>query len=117
MKIPKKPVDWFGASKDELMKLPRYVIAEVGRALNVAQNGGLASYAKPLRGFKGAGVLEIVVRHQGSTFRIVYTTLLRDRIWVLYSFQKKSKAGISTPKPDLEIVRSRLAALLERQGR
>ena len=114
--LPKKPVDWFGSSKDELMKLPKFVIREVGRALNVAQSGGLAAYAKPLRGFKGAKVIEIVVRYQGDAFRTIYTTVLRDRIWVLYSFQKKSHQGISTPKPDLEIIRSRLNALLERHG-
>lgn len=117
MRSPTKDVDWFGPAKDELMKLPKSVIREVGRALNVAQRGDLATYAKPLRGFKGAAVVEIVVRYQGSAFRTIYTTAIRDRIWVLYSFQKKSTRGISTPKPDLEIVRSRLAALLERQPR
>lgn len=116
VQIGQKPVDWFGSSRDELLRLPKFVIREVGRALNVAQNGGLAAYAKPLRGFKGAIVIEIVVRYQGQAFRTIYTTVLRDRIWVLYSFQKKSKQGISTPKPDLEIIRNRLQALLERQG-
>ena len=116
VKAPSKEVDWFGSSKAELLKLPKAVVREVGRALNVAQHGGLAAYAKPLRGFKGAAVIEIVVRFQGQAFRTIYTTVLRDRIWVLYSFQKKSTHGISTPKPDLEIIRSRLQALLERHG-
>lgn len=112
-----KDLDWFGNSKDELTRLPKVVVQKVGRALRIAQEGGIATYVKPLRGFRGAAVLEIVVEFQGNAFRTIYTTILKDRIWVLYSFQKKSSRGISTPKPDLEVVRTRLAALLERQGK
>lgn len=33
---------------------------------------------------------------------------LGDDIYVLHSFQKKSTSGIKTPKPDLELIKTRL---------
>src|SRR5256885_7096620 len=36
---------------------------------------------------------------RSSTYRAVYTVRLAGRIYVLHVFQKKSKAGIKTPKP------------------
>lgn len=117
MELVQRDLDWFGTARDELKRFPPAVVQKVGRALRIAQDGGLAKYAKPLRGFRGAAVVEIVIRYQGNAFRTIYTTTLKDKIWVLYSFQKRSSRGISTPKPDLDVIRSRLSALLEGQGR
>jgi hypothetical protein len=63
---------------------------------------------KPLRGFGGAGVLELIDDHRGDTYRAVYTVRFATRIYVLHAFQKKSKRGIATPKRDLELIRERL---------
>lgn len=117
MDLRQSELDWFGSAKEELRRFPPAVTQKVGRALRIAQDGGLAKYAKPLRGFRGAAVVEIVIRYQGNAFRTICTTALKDKIWVLYSFQKRSTQGIATPKPDLDIVRARLTTLLERQGR
>ena len=45
----------------------------MGFALRRAQDGGKHVDAKPLKGFSGAGVLEIVEDDDGSTYRGVYT--------------------------------------------
>lgn len=82
----------------------------MGRALDAAQRGDKAPNAKPLRGFGGAGVLEIVDDHDGDTYRAVYTVRFAEAVYVLHAFQKKSKRGVATPKRDLDLIRWRLAA-------
>jgi phage-related protein len=64
--------------------------------------------AKPLKGFKGAGVLEIIDDFQGDTYRAVYTVKFEYAIYVLHVFQKKSKSGIATPKQDVKLIQKRL---------
>ena len=88
--------------------LPVDVRGDVGQALYVAQRGDKHADAKVLKGFAGAGVLEIVARHDGDTFRAVYTVRFSTAIYVLHVFQKKSKSGIATAKKDIELVKSRL---------
>jgi phage-related protein len=61
-----------------------------------------------LRGFGGAGILEIVEDHSGDTYRAVYTVRLAGRIYALHVFQKKSKAGAKTPKSEVDLIKSRL---------
>src|SRR5258706_16451411 len=80
----------------------------MGYALYQAQVGLKASSAKPLRGFGGAGILEIVEDHQTDTYRAVYTVKFSDLVYVLHAFQKKSKKGTATPKPDIDLIRRRL---------
>lgn len=105
---PPKPVRWAATSKKDLRNFPREVQAVIGRALLVAQFGFKAENAKPLKGLGGAGVLEIVEDHDGSTYRAVYTVKFQDAVYVLHVFQKKSKRGIATPKRELDLIRSRL---------
>ena len=64
--------------------------------------------AKPLKGFAGASVLEIVEDHQGDTYRAVYTVRFSQAVYVLHAFQKKSKTGTATPKADIDLIRRRL---------
>jgi len=80
----------------------------MGYALYQAQLGLKTASAKPLRGFGGAGVLEIIEDYQSDTYRTVYTVKFRDLIYVLHAFQKKSKKGIATPKPDIDLIKNRL---------
>lgn len=103
-----KPVVWIGNTKADLTSFPEDVKDAIGYALYIAQRGGKHSDAKPLRGFGGAGILEIVEDHAGDTYRAVYTVRLAGRIYVLHVFQKKSKTGIKTPKAEIELIRSRL---------
>ena len=103
-----KPLHWIGASYDELCELPAEVIHSFGYALYIAQIGGKLHNVKPLKGFTGAGVLEIVEDHDGDTYRAVYTVKFAERVYVLHAFQKKSKSGIKTPKATIDLIRKRL---------
>jgi phage-related protein len=116
MQIPPpdaKPLKWVGASRDRLSEFPDEVRKEMGYALYLAQIGLKAPKAKPLRGFGGAGVLEVVEDFDGDTFRAVYTVKFRGIVFVLHVFQKKSKRGIRTPKTDIELIKARLKAAEE----
>ncbi len=90
--------------------MPDDVIDVFGFALHLAQAGKKHDQAKPLKGFGGAGVLEVVEDHLGDTYRAVYTVKIADAVYVLHCFQKKSKQGIETPKHDLDLIRERLKA-------
>jgi len=103
-----KPVVWIGSSKDDLIAFPEEVAGAVGYALYEAQKGNKHPNAKPLQGFGGAGVLEVVEDHDGQTYRAIYTVRLAGRIYVLHVFEKKSKRGIMTPRSEIALVRARL---------
>jgi phage-related protein len=91
-----------------LKSFPDDVRRAIGFALYQAQIGGKAVSAKPLSGFGSAGVLEIVQDYYSDTYRAVYTVTFSDFVYVLHAFQKKSKKGIGTPKPDVALIRARL---------
>jgi phage-related protein len=103
-----KPVRWIGSSKEDLSGFPPNVRRRVGGAPWEAQIGRKAPYAKPLRGYRGAGVLEIVDDFDGDTFRAVYTISFAEAIYVLHAFQKKSRRGIATPKNEMDLINRRL---------
>jgi phage-related protein len=103
-----KPVHWIASSRKDLRKFPKPVRTTVGQALFDAQTGKKHPDAKPLKGFGGAGVLEVIEDDSGSTYRAVYTVKFAGVVYVLHAFQKKSKAGIKTPAEEIEKVRARL---------
>lgn len=103
-----KDLFWIASSKDDLSSFPKAARYEMGFALEPAQRGGKSPDAKPLTGFKGAGVLEVVDDHRGDTYRAVYTVKFKDALYVLHAFKKKSKSGIATPKHHIELIRDRL---------
>lgn len=106
----RKGLVWMGQSRKNLCEFPDDVRQVMGYALDVAQCGGKHPDAKPLKGFSGAGVLEIVEDFDGDTYRTVYTVKLKHAVYVLHAFQKKSTKGIETPKPDIDLIKSRLNA-------
>ena len=108
MNGPEKPLEWIGSSYKDLLALPADVRRRFGYALSLAQHGDQDDAAKVLKGFGGAGVLEVVEDHMGNTFRAVYTVRFAEAVFVLHCFQKKSKSGITTPKADMNIIRERL---------
>ncbi len=103
-----KPVFWVGSSRNDLRAMPDGVCRGIGQALYTAQQGGTDRSAKPLKGFGGARVMEIVERDASGAYRAVYTAQFAEAIYVLHVFQKKSKRGIATPKPDIDLIRRRL---------
>ncbi len=81
------------------------------RALAVAVEGRMADHVKPLKGFDGGGVMEIVLRCRGDAFRVVYAVKIGKDLWVIHAFQKKSTQGIKTPQYEMDLVMERLKRL------
>ena len=104
-----KPVRWIGTSFRDLRSFPSSVRSDIGHAIFTAQEGKIDPAAKPLKGFAGASVLEIVASHHGNAWRAVYTVRFQNAIYVLHVFQKKSTKGIATPTREIELIRQRLA--------
>jgi phage-related protein len=108
-----KPVHWMASSLKDFRAFPDEVQDTMGYALYLAQIGERHEQAKPLKGFGGASVLEIVEDHDGETYRAVYTVKLAGAVYVLHAFQKKAKRGMATPKQDMDLIRQRLKAAME----
>jgi phage-related protein len=104
-----RPVTWIGSSRRDLRAMPPEVRRNIGQALYTAQQGMTDPAAKPLKGFVGTRVMEIVERYRADAYRAIYTTHFANAVYVLHVFQKKSKRGIATPKPDIDLIKSRLA--------
>ncbi len=106
--IPReKPLHWVASAKKEFQLFPPEVQAEMGYALGLAQLGAKHPNAKAWKG-EGPGVLEIVEDHRGDTYRAVYTVRFVGAVYVLHTFQKKSKTGIKTPQQDIKLIGERL---------
>ena len=103
-----KPVRWVGSSRKDLKAFPKQVQADIGYALYTAQMGDTDPAAKPLKGFGGTKVMEIVDRHDTNTYRAVYTVRFEDAVYVLHVFQKKSRRGAETPKAYIDLIKKRL---------
>jgi phage-related protein len=109
-----RPLIWRGASKTDFAAFPLTVQREMGYALFLAQMGERhATMAKTLKGFGGGTVVEVKESHEGNAYRAVYTVRYAEAVYVLHAFQKKSKTGIKTPKPDLNLIEKRLQDLIE----
>ena len=102
-----KSLKWIASSKRDLLAMPDAVQDVFGYALHLAQVGGKHPDAKPLQGFLGAGVLEVVEAWQGNAYRAVYTVRFEKAVYVLHAFQKKSPSGIRTAKRDVDLVADR----------
>ncbi len=104
-----RPIVWIGSSREDLRDFPAAVRGDIGKALYAAQQGYTDPAAKPLKGFGGTRVMEIVDRHDTNTYRAVYTAQFVDTLYVLHAFQKKAKQGRATPRREIELIRRRLA--------
>ena len=113
MAVQPKSVIWVGSCHDSWLKFPDEVQDVMGYSLHLAQCGDKADNVKPLKGFKGASVLEIVDSYNTDTYRAVYTVTYQEAIYVLHAFQKKSKKGISTPANEIKLIEQRLKAARE----
>jgi len=108
-----KPIWWVGRSKDAFEQFPHEVQEGMFYALKVAQWRGKAPSAKPLKGFRGAGVLEIVENRGGDAYRAIYTVKFKEAVCVLHAFQKKSKRGIRTSRRETRIIEANFKGLIE----
>jgi phage-related protein len=103
-----KRLHWVSSSKKCLDDFPDDIREEIGYTLYLAQIGDKGINAIPMVGFGGASVLEVIIDDCGEAYRSVYTVRFPEAVYVLHAFQKKSRHGISTPKPDMNLIRSRL---------
>jgi phage-related protein len=108
-----KEVVWIGSSLEDLKSFHDSVKQTMGFALFQAQRGGKHVQAKVLKGFKGSGVVEVVEDYDGDAYRMMYTVRFSDAVYVLHSFQKKSKRGIETPRREMQTVEARLKIAAE----
>lgn len=102
-----KPLVFVGSSRKDSKFLPDEVHDLIGRALLDVQFGRKPPGSKPLQGFGGAGVLELVADFAGDAYRAVYTVRFAKMVYVLHVFQKKATHGISTPKHEIDLIRAR----------
>ena len=100
--------DFIGSSRRDIREFPEEVKNDIGYALHEVEKGGKPESAKPLKGFGGAGVLEIIENFHGDTYRAVYTVKFPKVVYVLHCFQKKSKHGIKTSQHDIDLIKQRL---------
>ena len=100
---------WIATSREDLKTFPEEVKDVMGYALHLAQVGEKHPDARPLKGFSPDGVFEVRDDHATDTYRVMYAVKLKTAIYVLHSFQKKSKRGVATPPKEMELVRRRLA--------
>lgn len=107
-----RPVGWIKAAQKDFQAFPSAVRDRVNAALTMAAQGAKADIAKPLKGV-GAGAMQIAVRYRTNAWRVVYVAEVAGSLWVLHAFQKKSKIGVRTPKPDIDLVKERLRRLRE----
>jgi len=103
-----KKIDFIGSSRRDIREFPEEVKEDIGYALFEVQKGGKPASAKPLKGFGGAGVLEIIENFEGDTYRAVYTVKFSKVVYVLHCFRKKSKHGIKTPQKEIDLIKQRL---------
>ena len=103
-----KDLVWLASSRRDMSELPKAARRTFGVALFAAQRGETPPMAKPLKGFGGAGVLELIDDDRSGTYRAVYTVRFSTAIYVLHVFQKKSKRGIGTPAHEIDVIRERL---------
>ncbi len=108
IQLAPKPLLWAGSSRKDMRGLPPAVRRSFGLWLFAVQCGEMPPAAKPLKGFGGPGVIELIEEDRSGSYRAVYTARFRDAVYVLHVFQKKSKRGIATPAHDIAVIRQRL---------
>jgi phage-related protein len=108
-----KELIWIGSARRDMRALPKGVRRAFGVALWAVQTGETPPIAKPLRGFGGAGVLELIENDEGGTYRAVYAVRYATAVYVLHVFQKKSKRGKATPQQEIDLIDKRLRRAAE----
>ena len=96
-----------GSSRSNISEMPQEVKGSFGFRLLELQQGGTPLDMKPLPQF-GGGVFELRDSFDGNAYRTVYVVSLGKALYVLHAFMKKSKSGIGLPKPDKELIETRL---------
>ena len=108
---PKEPTRWVGSAQKDFGRMPEDIKDEFLASIKIAERGGKADNAEPMKGFPGGKVIDIKGDYDDNcTYRCVYTIQFPQVIYVLHAFKKKSNQGIATPEADMKTVRVRLKA-------
>jgi phage-related protein len=107
-----RAINWVKAAWKDFQDFPKDAQDKAATALTFVAEGAKPDIAKPLAGF-GSGVWELAIRSRGDAYRVVYALQINDDIWVVHAFQKKSKQGIATPKPEIDLVKERIKRFKE----
>jgi len=107
-----RSVYWIKAADKDVRKFPKAAQEIIHDALAIAAEEQKADIAKPMKGL-GVGVFEIALTYKTDAYRTIYAVQLGEDMWVIHTFQKKSKTGIKTTKPDIDLVKDRLKRLKE----
>jgi phage-related protein len=78
-----------------------------GLRLYELQQGKTPLDMKPLTQF-GVGVHQLRESFDRNAYRLIYVVNLRQALYVLHVFVKKSRSGIGLPKPDAALIQLRL---------
>ena len=103
-----KPIRFLGDSLKSLRQFPEDARQDAGYQLDQVQRGKQPTDFKPMPSV-GKGMEELRVWDDTGTYRVIYLARLKDAVFVLHAFQKKTRA---TSKRDLEIANSRYAELM-----
>lgn len=112
MSLITRPVAWVKAAQKDFEIFPKDVQLRMRRALTIAAEGQKSDIAKPMKGL-GSGVFEIALKYRTDAYRAIYAVQIEEVVWVIHAFKKKSKAGIKTPKQEIDLVRQRIKAVKE----
>lgn len=102
-----KPIHWVGTSYKDLLEFPVEAKRDAGYQLHRVQNGLAPEDWKPIQSV-GPGVKEIRISEEGNAFRVMYVAKFSGKIYVLHSFQKKTK---KTRSQDINIAKIRYKAI------
>jgi phage-related protein len=97
-----KALKFIGSSLDDLRNFPDEARRAAGFELRAVQNGLDPSDWKPIQSV-GPGVNEIRIHALGE-WRVIYIAKIRDAIYVLHAFQKKTQ---KTSRNDIDLARKR----------
>jgi len=97
-----KPLKFVESSLDDLRDFPEEARRAAGFELRALQDGFEPRDSKPMQSV-GQGAKEIRIHVLGE-WRIIYVAKIRDAIYVLHAFQKKTQ---KTSQRDLDLARKR----------
>jgi phage-related protein len=104
-------IHWEGDSREVLAGFPEDIRADLGFALFEMQQGKKTSMPARRMGSIGAGVFELKDADERAWYRVIYLSATDNVIYVLHSFEKRSR---KTDRRDLRIAEERLSKVLRR---
>ena len=103
-----KSVEFIGSALDDLRDFPLSARREAGYQIDKVQHGEEPDDWKPMKTI-GTGVQEIRVRDEAGAFRVIYIAKLKDAVYVLHCFQKKT---LRTSARDIALANKRYNELM-----